>query len=202
VKPRRTVGNSSSIFGTIAGMRIASLVVLLAACGGTSTQPSGVARTPSVEPVRSAAPAIVMSDKGIATLFGKPLPSEPKASQVLALLGKEDRFLPAGNDLFIYDRFGVVVYRKPDTDQCESIALFYGPTKYDFTPRQLFAGTLSVANVPIPIGMTKDDIDAKLPKNHSGYMYGYGEARPSFDFDDSGKLSMVWLEFKQPGDDF
>ena len=101
------------------------------------------------------------------------LPGDRKA--VIELLGKPSRVLDKANTLLVWDKLGVLIYEDPDSKKIKQVTVALGEVEFEFWPKKLFRGKLTLDGAAITADTTIESINReKKGKKFAPGEFGFG----------------------------
>lgn len=142
---------------------VAIVIVGAAVLLGCSQRPDDIRpeQTPGSELPPSAKFEIKLDETDL-YINGTKLTLPVKPDTLVELLGKASRVVPTEvNTIWVWDDLGVLAYQPPNVDVAKSVNIALGPRDYEFWPKKVFQGTLTLDGAPITPGTTMQAINRK-----------------------------------------
>jgi hypothetical protein len=99
---------------------------------------------------------------GTVTLNGRKLALPIERKELVGLLGKPSREVPAANILLIWDELGLLAYQRPKTQKIRSLQITLDQEAIQVRPNKLFAGQVQVEGATITARSTPESINRAI----------------------------------------
>lgn len=118
-------------------------------------------------------------------------------------IGEVDRIDPGINDIYTYDKLGIILYKNPKSDEVTDFNIYLGKDpdeNFDFIPKSLFNDLLTIESLKITNNTSLEELKNALPQ-YAFVKSVIGAWRGEFNnlyiyvqFDESEK-NIYWLSF-------
>jgi hypothetical protein len=139
-------------------------ITLLAACGRLVASVgwlSAHAQQPVPGTIKPTTLKVVFAN-GTVTLNGRKLALPIQRKELVGLLGKPSREVPAANTLLLWDELGLLAYQRPKTQKIRALQIMLAQEAIQVRPRKLFAGQVQVEGATITAASTPEAINRAI----------------------------------------